>query len=40
MLHKGVLLVAEHTGWSRAEIRALPLSEFHTYVQLIAKTDD
>ena len=40
MLNKGELLIAEHTGWSRADIRALPLHEFHNYLDLITKTED
>ncbi|WP_233869232.1 hypothetical protein [Paraburkholderia adhaesiva] len=35
-----VLLIAKHTGWSHAEILALPLAEFLFYVCTIVKADE
>lgn len=38
--HRAVLLIARETGWTPDVILALPLADFHHYIDLITKTDE
>ncbi len=39
-LHRQMLMIATKTGWTRAEILALPASEFGFYVRELIHTTD
>jgi hypothetical protein len=39
-LHRQVLMLAVETGWSRADILALPVAEFQFYLRDLAHVAD